>query len=79
MQTRTLVLAAAMIASVAGGGLYLLTRHEIVNLEQREVPQTNNPQASASKVTDHKTQRKIEGIGSTRDLEPLSIPPGNVH
>lgn len=79
MQTRTLVLTAAMIASVAGGGLYLLTRHEIVSLEQREVPKTNNPQAPASKVTDHKTQRKLEGIGRTRDLEPLAIPPGNAH
>lgn len=78
MQMRNWVLPAIMIAAVAGGGLYLLIWQGPMKQEQCEIAKTPIPRASHPKETDHYlTRRRIEGIGNTRDLEPLPIPSGN--
>ena len=77
MQTRNWVLPVIMTVAAAGGGSYLLIRHGLVKHVQCEVARTPIPENSAPEESDRSlNRRKLEGIGSTRDLQALPIPQG---
>lgn len=77
MQTRNWVLPVIMTAAATAAGSYLLIRHGLVKDMQCDVAQTPSPENSTLEETDRSVnQRKLEGIGSTRDLQPLPIPQG---
>ena len=77
MQTRNWVLPVIMTVAAAGGGSYLLIRHGLVKDVQCEVARTPIPEKSVPEETDRGlNRRKLESIGSTRDLRPLPIPQG---
>lgn len=79
MQKTTWTLLAIIITAVAGGGAYYLIQHQAVEQALPAVQEVPLPKASAPKVIDSDlTQRKLEGIGSTRDLKPAPIPQGNI-
>ena len=75
MKTRNWVLPVIMTVAAAGGGSYLLVRLGLEKDVQCEVAQTPIPEKSAPEETD-RGRRKLESIGSTRDLQPLPIPQG---
>lgn len=79
MQKTTWTLLAIIVAAMAGSGAYYLIQHQAVKQAPPAVQEAPLPKASAPKVIDSDlTQRKLEGIGSTRDLRPVPIPQGNV-
>lgn len=78
MQKTTLTLLTIIVVAAAGGGAYYATQHQIVEQTPSVVQEPPIPPAPAPKVTDEDlTRRKLEGIGSTRDLKPVPIPQGN--
>ncbi|CAN7776546.1 hypothetical protein LJR084_007920 [Variovorax sp. LjRoot84] len=78
MQKTTWTLFAIIVAAAAGGGAYYLIQHQAVELTPSVVQQPPLPPAPAPNMTDDDlTRRKLEGIGSTRDLKPVPIPQGN--
>jgi hypothetical protein len=77
MQTRNWGLPVIMTVAAAGGGSHLVIRHGLVKDVQCEVAQTPIPEQSDPEEADRGlNRRKLESIGSTRDLQPLPIPQG---
>ena len=74
MNKSTWMLAASGIIAVAVGGPYLLIQHQAVEQVPSEMQHAPIPQTSVPKKIDSApTQRKLDGIGSTRELKPIPI------
>ena len=75
MQKTTRTLLAVIVVVAAGGGLYYFVPDEDVESVPGEIRQTPISQEAASKtLTNDLIQRKLEGIGNTRDLPPHPLP-----
>jgi flagellar basal body-associated protein FliL len=72
-----LALIVIVIVAAAMGGPYLFVQHQAAEQVPSEARHSPIPQTSASKEIDGTlTQRKLDGIGNTRDLKPIPIPQG---
>jgi len=72
------ILLAIIFVVAAVGGPYVLVQHQAVEQVRFETRHAPIPQTSAPKEIDGALiQRKIDGIGSTRDLKPVPIQQGN--
>lgn len=68
------MLAASGVIAVAVGGPYLLIQHQAVEQVPSEIQHAPTPQTSApKKIESTLTHRKLDGIGSTRELKPTPI------
>jgi len=78
MKKRTWIpLAIIVFVAAAVGGPYLLVKYQAAEQVPARARHPPIPQTSASKeVDDTLTQRKLEGIGNTRDLKPNPIQHG---
>jgi hypothetical protein len=71
------ILLVVIVAAAAGGGAYY-----VVHQQTLEVPVQVAPTAPVAPVEQQKTppedltKRKLDGIGSTRNLKPVQIPQG---
>jgi hypothetical protein len=78
MNKSTWMLAASGVIAVTVGGPYLLIQHQAVEQIPSEMQHAPIPQTSAPKQSDRAlTQRKLDGIGSTRELKPIPITEGD--
>lgn len=72
------MLAASGVIVIAVGGPYLLIQHQAMEQVPSEIQHAPIPQTSTPKEIDSAlTQRKLDGIGSTRELKPIPITQGN--
>lgn len=78
MNKSTWILPASIIVvAAAAGGPYLFMQLGALEQVPSEVRHAPIPQTSASEEIDGAlTQRKLDGIGNTRDLKPIPIPQG---
>jgi hypothetical protein len=75
MQKRAWTWSVVIVAAVGGGGAYYLIEHQTIEPTPSVVEHPPIPPAPAPKMRDGDlTRRKLEGIGSTRDLKPVPIP-----
>lgn len=75
MQKTAWTLFAVIVAAAAGGGAYYLIEHQTIERTPFAEEHPPLPPAPAPKMRDDDlTRRKLEGIGSTRDLKPVPIP-----
>jgi hypothetical protein len=77
MSKTSWILLVVVIAAAAGGGAYY-----VVHQQTLEAPAQVAPAAPAAPVEPQKTppedltKKKLDGIGSTRNLKPVQIPQG---
>ena len=66
-----------IVGATAVGAPYLFIQHQAIEQVPSEVSHAPIPQTSAPKEIDGAlAQRKLDGIGNTRDLKPIPIPQG---
>ena len=80
MSKLTWISSLIVLAVGAGGTAYYYVKHQ--NSEAPEAvapvaPESPAVQPSTPKRDDEMQRRKLEGIGSTRDLKPVPIPKGD--
>jgi len=77
MSKTTWILVAVVVAAAAGGGTYFFVRQQTVEVPVQAAPEITTTPADASKApAEDLTKKKIDGIGSTRNLKPVPIPQG---
>jgi hypothetical protein len=69
----------AVLVIAAGGGAYYYIQHRTAELPASTPPAavSATPTLPESSRDEDMKRRKLEGIGSTRDLTPVQIPHGN--
>jgi hypothetical protein len=75
MQKTAWTLSVVIVAAAGGGGAYYVIERQTIEPTPSVVQHPLLPPAPAPKMRDDDlTRRKLEGIGSTRDLKPVPIP-----
>lgn len=77
MSKTTWILLAVVVAAAAGGGTYYIMHQQTIEVPAQAAPVTTTVPADAPRVpAEDLTKKKVDGIGSTRNLKPVPIPQG---
>jgi hypothetical protein len=71
------ILLAVVIAVAAGGGAYYVIHRQTTEAPVQMAPVAPSPPVTRPQAPhEDLTKKKLEGIGSTRELKPVPIPQG---
>ena len=77
MSKTTWIILAVVVAAAAGGGTYYIMHQQTIEVPVQAAPVTTTIPTDAPKApAEDLTNKKIDGIGSTRNLKPVPIPQG---
>ena len=77
MSKTSWIVLAIVVAAAAGGGVYYAVYQQTVDTPVKVAPTTSAAPVEAQKPpAEDLTKKKLDGIGSTRNLKPVPIPQG---